>query len=189
MNPFKKFNLWYNQAKKKHPFDHTAFALSTCLNNKPEVRIILLKKILKDGYVFFTNLNSLKGKHFKLNNNLSMCFYWESIERQIRIRGKSFLVDSKISDEYFQSRPRESRINAWASDQSSIISNEDVLKKKEEVIKKKFKNKIVPRPKNWAGIKVCPDEFEFWERRKFRMHKRELYFKNGDKWEKRFLSP
>ncbi len=189
MDPFKKFNLWFKEAKKKHPFDHTAFALSTCLSNKPDVRIVLLKKILKDGYVFFTNLNSLKAKHFEKNKNLSMCFYWESIEKQIRIRGSSVLVETKVSDEYFQTRPRGSRISAWVSDQSSVISNWSVLKKKEKAIKKKFKNKVVPRPEHWGGIKICPDEFEFWERRKFRLHKRELYFKNGERWKKKFLAP
>ena len=104
MNPFKKFNMWFNLAKKNHPFDHTAFALGTENKGEPHVRMVLLKLILEDGFVFFTNLNSNKGNHFKKNKNLSMCFYWESIHKQIRIVGKGSIVNDEISDKYFSKR-------------------------------------------------------------------------------------
>ena len=189
MDPFKKFKLWLSQAKKKYPFDYTAFALSTISSGKPDIRIVLLKLIMKDGYVFFTNLDSSKGKDLKNNNNLSMCFYWESIRKQIRIRGKSSLVEKKISDKYFQSRSRGSQIGAWVSKQSHEIRSFSILKEKEKLLKKKFKNKSVPRPEYWAGIKICPTEFEFWQQGKFRLHKRELYLIKKKKWVKKILSP
>ena len=95
MNPFNKFNNWFNLAKKTFEFDPTAFALSSSSNNKPDVRMVLLKKILPDGYIFFTNINSNKGKQFNKNNNLAMCFYWESLKKQIRISGRGFIIDDK----------------------------------------------------------------------------------------------
>ena len=189
MNPFKKFNIWFNLAKKKHPFDHTAFALGSSSNNEPRVRMVLLKLILDDGFVFFTNLNSRKGKDFLSNNNLSMCFYWESLNKQIRIIGKGSIVDKSISDKYFASRPRGSQIGAWASNQSSTIPSEDYLRKREKFFEKKFDNYNVPRPDHWAGIKIKPKEFEFWQQGEHRLHKREIFQFKKKKWEKKILSP
>tara|TARA_B100001121_G_C18659935_1_gene608333 strand:- start:977 stop:1549 length:573 start_codon:yes stop_codon:yes gene_type:complete len=190
MDPFKKFKSWFAIAKKNHPFDHTAFALSTVSKNQiPNVRMVLLKMILRDGFVFFTNLNSVKGKDFKNNNNLSMCFYWESIKKQIRITGKAYKIDDSLSDKYYYSRPRGSRIGAWVSNQSSEISDHSILKKREIFYNKKFENNIVPRPSYWAGIKICPKKFEFWQEKEFRLHKRELFELKKKVWIKKILSP
>ena len=190
MDPFKKFKSWFALAKKNHPYDHTAFALSTVSRSKvPNVRMVLLKMILSDGFVFFTNLNSTKGKDFKKNHNLSMCFYWESIKKQIRINGKGIVVDDEISDRYYNSRSRGSRIGAWVSKQSSVIKNYSVLKEKENYFNEKFKNKIIPRPDYWVGIKILPSKFEFWEEKEFRLHKRELFYLKKKVWEKKNLSP
>ncbi len=190
MNPFKKFSLWFNLAKKKHPFDHTAFALGTSdKNNKPHVRMVLLKLILEDGFVFFTNLDSNKGKHFSLNNNLSMCFYWESLNKQIRIVGKGFVIDGAKSDEYFASRPRGSQIGAWVSNQSTKIPSKKFLNKKESEFKKRFDGFSVPRPKHWCGIKIIPNEFEFWQQGQFRLHDRELFKLKKNVWTRQLLSP
>ena len=189
MDPFKKFNLWFALAKKKHPFDHTAFALGTSINNKVYIRMVLLKLILSDGFVFFTNLNSKKGKQFKNNNNLSMCFYWESIHKQIRIVGKGSIVEKKISDDYFSSRPRGSQIGAWASKQSDIIPSANYLKQREKSFEKKFDDFPVPRPDHWQGIKITPLEFEFWQQGEFRLHKRESYHLKKKRWVRVILSP
>jgi len=189
MDPFKKFKKWFDLAKKTHPFDHTSFALSTVYKNKPYVRMILLKKILDDGFVFFTNINSAKCRHFEFNKNFSMCFYCESIEKQIRIVGKGRLVENKMSEEYFFSRQRGSKIGAWASDQSSEIPGEHHLENRQKYFINKFRNKEVPRPKYWVGIKVIPEEFEFWQRGKFRLHKREFYSLKNKKWEMKVLAP
>ena len=145
MNPNTKFKSWLRIAKNKYEFDATAFALSTCENNVPSVRMVLLKKLLPDGLVFFTNLNSKKGQHFKKNKNLSMCFYWESLQKQVRISGEGVIIKDKESDEYFSSRSRGSQIGAWASKQSNEIKKRDTLIKKFNCLTKKYENKPVPR--------------------------------------------
>ena len=189
MNPFKKFELWFNLAKKKYPFDHTAFALATTYRDKPFIRMVLLKLILKDGYVFFTNLESEKGKHFSHNNNLSMCFYWESINRQIRIIGKGKIINDKDSDDYFASRPRGSQVGAWASKQSKVIPSKKYLMDREKLFTKRFEGMNVPRPDHWVGIKIIPNEFEFWQQGKFRLHEREKFSLKKKIWERKILSP
>tara|TARA_B100000242_G_C42951388_1_gene441134 strand:+ start:284 stop:856 length:573 start_codon:yes stop_codon:yes gene_type:complete len=190
MNPFKKFNLWFSLAKKKYPYDHTAFALGTSdRNNQPHVRMVLLKLILEDGFVFFTNLNSQKGKHFNLNKNLSMCFYWENLNKQIRIIGKGSMIEDKMSDKYFSSRPRGSQIGAWVSKQSSEIPSKSFLKQKEAKLKIKFEGFSVPRPSYWCGIKIMPKEFEFWQQGDYRLHDREVYRLKKNNWTRKILSP
>lgn len=189
-DPHKKFVRWFNFAKKNFPGDHTAFALgSSDQGNRPFVRMVLLKIILKDGYVFFTNLNSVKGIQIKNNEKLSMCFYWESLKRQIRINGNGYAISNDLADSYFQSRPRGSQIGAWASDQSQVISSRKVLINKIDFFKKKFKNKKIDRPNYWTGIKIKPKTFEFWEEGKFRIHKRQFYEKKSKFWETKILSP
>ena len=151
--------------------------------------MVLLKLVLDDGFVFFTNLNSNKGNDFKKNNKLSMCFYWESIHKQIRIVGKGSIVDDNTSDKYFSSRPRGSQIGAWASDQSSQIKSYSYLKLKEKKFEKKFEGFDIPRPDYWVGIKIQPKEFEFWQQGDFRLHQREVYFLKNKVWQRKMLSP
>ncbi|MEE2695085.1 MAG: pyridoxamine 5'-phosphate oxidase [Pseudomonadota bacterium] len=189
MNPFNKFKKWFSLAEKNYPFDHTAFSLGTTYDDKPYVRMVLLKIILNDGFVFFTDLNSKKGKHFSLNNNLSMCFYWESIKKQIRVEGKASVIDKESSDHYFSSRPRGSQIGSWVSKQSSTIHGKNFLKQREIYFKKKFKDSDVPRPKYWVGIKIKPLIFEFWQQGKYRLHKREFFYLKNKIWERKILSP
>ena len=190
LNPYKKFNNWFNLVEKKKLQDPTVFSLATVdLNNQPHVRMVLLKKVLKDGFVFFTNLKSNKGKQFLKNNKLSMCFYWESINRQIRIVGKGKVIPESESDNYFQTRIRGSQIGAWASLQSSEIKSKIELKKKIKLLENKYKKKSIPRPKYWVGIKILPSEFEFWKQGKYRIHDRELFSLKNKEWESILLSP
>ena len=189
-DPYKKFNQWFNEVEKKKTQDPTAFALGTSdKKNQPYIRMVLLKKILDDGFVFFTNLNSNKGKQFEFNNKMSMCFYWESIGKQIRITGIGKLIDEKSSDEYFFTRPRESRIGAWASNQSKKLDSRTFFLKRIEHYRKKFKNKFIPRPSYWAGIKIEPTDFEFWKQGKYRLHEREYFFKKAKRWDSKLLFP
>ena len=118
-----------------------------------------------------------------------MCFYWESLNKQIRILGKGVVLDDFKSDEYFASRPRGSQIGAWVSNQSSKISSKKILKKKEAEFKNKFDGFSVPRPKHWCGIKIKPNEFEFWQQGEFRLHDRELFKLNKNVWVRQLLSP
>tara|TARA_B100001559_G_C16485090_1_gene615633 strand:- start:338 stop:907 length:570 start_codon:yes stop_codon:yes gene_type:complete len=189
MNPFNKFNKWFNLAKRSFEFDPTTFALSTCLDNKPDVRMVLLKKILPDGFIFFTNINSSKGKQFNKNNNLAMCFYWESLKKQIRVSGKGFIIHDHQSDLYFSSRPRKSQLGAWASKQSSVIESRKVLIERLKKYEKKFEKIQVNRPPYWVGIKIVPKSFEFWQGDQFRLHQREVYYLKKKIWQKKILSP
>lgn len=189
-DPFVKFRKWFSIVKKKKSEDPTAFALGTVDENlQPQVRMVLLKKIDNHGFTFFTNINSGKGKQFLRNKKLSMCFYWESIDRQIRITGEGEFIPDKDADEYFLSRARGSQIGAWASNQSSAMKSRKTFIKKVKFFEKKFKNNVVKRPKNWVGIKIKPKRFEFWKQGKFRMHQRTLFFLKSKKWCAKILFP
>ena len=190
IDPYKKFKKWFKAVEKKNLQDPTAFSLATSdKSNQPHVRMVLLKKITADCFVFFTNLNSNKAKQYKINKKLCMCFYWESINRQIRILGTGKIISNKDADKYFNSRPRGSRIGAWASKQSSLLKSRKDFLNRVSFYEKKFLNKEIPRPDYWTGIKILPKEFEFWKQGKFRMHEREIYFLKSKKWEKKLLYP
>ena len=189
MNPLRKFKNWYKEAKNDGSFDHTAFNLSTSYKNRPYSRMVLLKKVLPDGFVFFTNIKSNKGKQFVKNNNLAMCFYWESLKKQIRISGKGSIINDKESDQYFSSRPRKSQLGAWASKQSTEIRSRKVLINRFKEYEKKFEKIQVSRPPYWVGIKIAPTCFEFWQGNNFRLHDREVYKLKQKIWQKKILSP
>ena len=191
-NPFELFQKWFEEAKKKEINDPNALALGTSSKEGiPSVRMVLLKDYDRDGFIFYTNLNSQKGNEIKKNPNASMCFHWKSLLRQIRIVGTLKQVNDKTADEYFYSRAYESRIGAWASKQSSIIKNRDELLNSLEDFKNKFKDKDnVPRPNYWSGWKLYPSSIEFWLDGDNRIHERLKYTldKKGI-WNKNLLSP
>ena len=191
-NPFQLFEKWFEEAKRKEINDPNALALGTASKaGVPSVRMVLLKGYDENGFIFYTNLNSQKGNEIKENPNASMCFHWKSLLRQIRIVGTLKQVDDKTADEYYNSRPYESRIGAWASKQSSVLKNRDELLNTLEDFKKKYKNKEnVPRPKNWSGWILKPLSIEFWLDGDNRIHERLKYTldKNGN-WIKSLLSP
>ena len=191
-DPFELFEKWFEEAKKKEINDPNALALGTASKDGiPSVRMVLLKGFDKKGFVFYTNLDSQKGKELKENPNATMCFHWKSLLRQIRIVGKLKLVDDKTADDYFNSRAYESRIGAWASKQSSILKNRDVLLKNLQDFRKKYNNKDnVPRPDYWSGWNLTPTSVEFWLDGENRIHERLKYFLNKNNvWEKKLLSP
>ena len=191
-NPFQLFQRWFEEAKKKEINDPNALALGTA--NKegiPSVRMVLLKGHSEKGFVFYTNLNSQKGNEIKENPNATMCFHWKSLLRQIRIVGKLNLVDDKIADDYYSTRAYESRIGAWASNQSSILKSRDELLNNLENFKKKYSDKDnVPRPDHWSGWNLKPSSIEFWLDGDNRIHERLKYtLDNNNNWEKSLLSP
>jgi pyridoxamine-phosphate oxidase len=191
-NPIDLFLDWFNEAKKTEINDPNALALATAgKNGIPSVRMVLLKDFNKKGFVFYTNLNSQKSSEIKSNPNASMCFHWKSLLRQVRITGKLSNVPDEDADNYYNSRSYESRIGAWASNQSSVLKSRDELLKSIEEFKKKYTNeKNIPRPKYWSGWNLNPIEIEFWLDRKDRIHERLRYSrKDDDKWEKDLLSP
>ena len=191
-DPFELFEKWFVEAKKKEINDPNALALGTvsreCI---PSVRMVLLKGFDKNGFIFYTNLNSQKGKEIKENPNATMCFHWKSLLRQIRIVGTLKQVDNKIADDYFNTRTYESRIGAWASKQSSILKNRDELLNTLESFKKKYNDKNnVPRPIHWSGWNLKPNSLEFWLDGDNRIHERLKYTLDKNKnWVKTLLSP
>ena len=191
-DPFKLFEKWFEEAKNKEINDPNALALGTSTKQGiPSVRMVLLKGFNKDGFVFYTNLNSQKGNEIKENPNASMCFHWKSLLRQIRIVGTLKQVNDKVADEYYNSRAYESRIGAWASKQSSILKNRDELLNSLEDFKKKYNNKDdVPRPSYWSGWNLKPSSIEFWLDGDNRIHERLKYSLNeSNNWVKNLLSP
>ena len=191
-DPFELFEKWFDEAKKKEINDPNALALGTANENGiPSVRMVLLKGFNKNGFVFYTNLNSQKGKELKVNPNATMCFHWKSLLRQIRIAGTLNLVDDETADDYYNTRAYESRIGAWASKQSSVLQNRDELLKSLESFKKKYNDKNnVPRPDHWSGWNLKPFSIEFWLDGENRIHERLKYtLDENNNWVKNLLSP
>ena len=171
-DPLELFKIWMNEAKKKEINDPNALSLATTNNkNEPSVRMVLLKGTSQKGFVFYTNLNSRKSKDLKINPKAEMCFHWKSLKRQIRIFGEVDQVGDQEADSYFETRPYESKIGAWASNQSEIMNKrEDFLIKIDE-FKKKYKDKNnLHRPKHWSVWCLNPLSIEFWVGDQYRIH-------------------
>ena len=191
-DPFKLFEKWFAEAKKKEINDPNALALGTASKTGvPSVRMVLLKDFNENGFVFYTNLNSQKGIELKENPNASMCFHWKSLLRQVRISGSVSLVSDKVADQYYNTRGYESRIGAWASKQSKVLSSRDELINSIEDYKKKFDDQNnVPRPSHWSGWNLSPLTIEFWLDGESRIHERLKYSKDSNGiWSQSLLSP
>ena len=191
-DPIELFRVWMEEAKKTEPNDPNALALATSdKDNTPSVRMVLLKDFSKDGFTFYTNLNSQKGNELKSNPKAAMCFHWKSLLRQIRITGQIKKVSDKVADEYYNTRGYESRIGAWASKQSTILKNRDELLKSIEAFKQKYNDQSkVPRPDHWSGWNLIPSNIEFWLDGENRIHERLKYSKDETgSWVKSLFSP
>ena len=191
-DPIQLFNVWFEEAKKSEPNDPNALALATSNKNAiPSVRMVLLKDFNKEGFIFYTNLESQKGIELKKNPKASMCFHWKSLLRQIRISGKISKVKDKVADEYYNTRSYNSRIGAWASKQSKeLVSRAELTNSIKEYKKKYDDENNVPRPSHWSGWNLFPSSIEFWLDGDSRIHERLKYTidKNGN-WIRSLLSP
>ena len=186
--PITLFQQWINQAIT-YSNDANAFVLSTVNSNGvPSSRVLLLRDATKKGFSFFTNYSSRKSQEIELNPNVCMNFFWPEMERQVRINGSISRLSEQESDDYFNSRPYESRIGAWCSPQSQVIESREVLENKIQELKKKYPNEV-PRPENWGGYTIVPNEIEFWQGRASRLHDRFLYSKEGENWTINRLAP
>lgn len=190
-NPISLFTKWFQEALDIYAFDANAMQLATADKNaRPTTRTVLLKSFDHKGFVFFTNYNSRKGKNLSENSWASINFFWHALERQIRIDGKVERIAEKESDEYFATRPRESQIGTWCSNQSEKISGREILEKKYKEIEQQYEGKTIPRPSYWGGYILKPALIEFWQGRENRLHDRFQYTKEDfDKWSVARLSP
>jgi len=190
-DPLELFKIWMAEAEKKEIRDPTSSSLATTNNaGQPNVRMVLLKGLSSKGFVFYTNLNSSKSNELKENPKAAMCFHWKSFDRQIRILGSVTQVDAREADLYFNSRPYESKISAWASDQSKPMKQRSELLKKMEDLNEKYKDeKNVPRPPHWSGWCLKPSSIEFWLHKDNRIHERLRYNKIANDWKKEILYP
>jgi pyridoxamine 5'-phosphate oxidase len=189
-NPFEQFQSWFEEAKNSTILEANAMTLSTVTKDgRPSSRVVLLKDIREDGYSFYTNYNSKKGLEIANNPFGSLLFFWDVLEKQVRIDGKIQKLSREEAQIYFNSRPFESKIGAWASNQSESIPNRDFIENKYSDLLEKFKGKEVPMPEYWGGYKLIPDSFEFWQGRPSRLHDRIEYRLVESSWVISRLSP
>lgn len=190
-NPVEQFGIWFNEAVESKITEPNAMALSTVSHDLiPSSRIVLLKSFNDEGFIFFTNYESEKGKEIDFNNNVALLFFWAELERQVRITGKAEKISKEESEEYFFTRPLKSRIGAWASHQSSVIENRNVIIKEFMKLSAEFAlRRKIPLPEFWGGYRVYPSKFEFWQGRESRLHDRIRYTKVDQDWKIERLSP
>jgi len=189
-DPVEQFNVWFDQAKNTAIPDPNAMILSTVSSERqPSQRTVLLKYFDKDGFVFFTNKESRKAHEIAENSKVNLHFVWLELERQISIAGTAVPISATESAKYFMSRPRNSQIAAWVSNQSNIISSRTLLMQKFSEMKRKFSNGDVPLPSFWGGYRVSPSSIEFWQGRENRLHDRFLYTPGKNGWQVERLAP
>ena len=190
-NPFILFKNWFDEVQSKGKEQETnAMTLST---QQPDggvaSRVVLLKEVSDEGFVFYTNYNSSKGQSIEHNNQVCISFFWQSMERQVIIQGTATKLPPEESDQYFQSRPRGSQMGAHVSNQSEVIENRFTLEKRLKFLEEQYKNKPIPRPTHWGGYVVSPHSIEFWQGRTNRLHDRLVYIQKSSTWVIKRLSP
>ena len=190
-NPVELFQRWFNEAIAAGLSLPEAMTLATSTaDGKPSARIVLLKQIDENGFVFYTNYQSSKARDLDINPEAALVFYWPQLERQVRVEGKVARTSVEESDRYFQTRPRESQIGALASPQSEVISSREVLQQRAEELEQLYEGREVERPAHWGGYRLTPERIEFWKGRIGRLHDRILYEHERDgSWTIRRLAP
>ena len=191
-NPMELFQKWFFEVEEfGGDTEANAMTIATVdANGTPKNRVVLLKKYTWEGFIFYTNYNSEKGKNIAQNPNVCLSFFWNNIERQVIIKGKAEKISKNLSDGYFESRPDGSKLGAWASDQSAIVPSRKFLDDRLASFEKQFENKEITRPKHWGGYIVKPERIEFWQGRPNRMHDRICYkLQENYEWKIERLAP
>ena len=189
-DPFVQFGKWWNEAAASQIVEYNAMTLCTTDDGgKPSGRIVLLKSFDENGFIFFTNYQSKKAQQIFTNPQVALVFFWKELERQVRIEGVAVKTSEQVSEEYFKMRPRSSQVGAWASPQSKMISDREIINKNMEEYTNKFQDNTIPRPPHWGGYIVVPELIEFWQGRESRLHDRIEYTLSNSLWEKKRLAP
>ncbi len=189
-DPFALFDNWFAEARASEPNDPEALSLATAdASGRPAVRMVLLKGHGPDGFTFYTNDHSAKGRDLAANPRASLLFHWKSLRRQVRIEGPVERVAATEANAYFASRGRDSQLGAWASDQSHPLESRDLFEQRFAAAAARFGGQDVPRPPHWGGFRVVPERIEFWIDRAHRLHERRLFTHSGDGWSEGLLYP
>lgn len=189
-DPLLLFQDWYGEAQQQEPSEPTAVTLATAdSRGRPSARMVLLKQFDERGFVFYTNLESRKGREIQENPYAALLFHWKSLRRQVRVEGAVIPVSDSEADAYYASRDRGSRIGAWASRQSRPLETRHQLEKEVARFTAKFGVSEIPRPPHWSGFRIKPDAYEFWREGRFRLHERIVFAPQGDGWATERLFP
>jgi pyridoxamine 5'-phosphate oxidase len=187
--PIELFARWFAEAAAKEPEPNAMSVATVAAGGAPSARMILLKGVDDRGFVFYTNLDSRKAAELSENPYVALCFHWKSLGRQVRVEGVVEAVSEREADAYFATRPRESQLGAWASDQSRPLASRSVLDERVAAVEKRFARGPIPRPPHWSGYRVLPSRVEFWEAQPFRLHDRLVYLRDGNAWRSERLYP
>ena len=190
-DPFQLFDQWFAEARASEPNDPNAMALATAdSGGKPSARMVLLKGHGPDGFVFYTNEESNKGRELDENPSAALLFHWKTLRRQVRIEGEVGRVPDAEADAYFATRSRDAQIGAWASDQSRPLESREIFEGRYEQVNQRFEGQSVPRPPQWGGFRLAPRTFEFWQDRPHRLHERRVFIgQNDGSWSEGLLYP
>ena len=188
-NPWDGFHAWFNEAVNQGELEANAMVIAT-VNSEgiPSSRVVYLKEIFEESFVFYTNYLSEKGRDLHVNPKASLLFFWPGLERQIRIQGSVVKIDAAVSDAYFASRPRESQLGAWASFQSERLNSLEDMEARFQEFSEKYPNEV-PRPSHWGGMALVPSKFEFWQGKPSRLHERLVFEGSSNAWVKFRLNP
>jgi pyridoxamine 5'-phosphate oxidase len=187
--PLAPFGRWFAEAVASEDLAEAMTLATVAEDGTPSARLVLLKGFDARGFVFYTNLESRKSAELKGNPRAALCFLWKSLRRQVRIEGAAQPVAAAEADAYFASRPRDSQIGAWASDQSRPLDSREALERRVGRFARRFAEAAVPRPPYWSGFRIVPQRIEFWQERPFRLHDRWLYTRDGEVWQRQRLFP